>query len=234
MGLTVSIFIPDAIVISTDSLSDIKHQDDGFYQRGIDKIFPIGNRFVLVWEGNAFIDGLPFSYFVRPIFNSISIESHKTVEDIAGQVLERLRELMPNEDLMGYVAGYDNVENRKIPIVALIHNQQISVINKSQSGEPVFNYHCIGRTHWVNKLLLPSKLILGDDIIEAQSFDIDFSKYSTLMAVEFSQYLLTMSQKQDEFSQLKPMIGGPLQTVVISPYEGIRINNGLHNQLLSR
>lgn len=229
MGLTVSIFIPDAIVISTDSLSDIRHQDDGFYQRGIDKIFPIGNRFVLVWEGNAFIDGLPFSYFARPILNSISIESHKTVEDIAGQVLERLREIMPNEDLMGYVAGYDNVENRKTPIVALIHNQQISIINKSQSGEPVFNYHCIGRTHWVNKLLLPSKLILGDDIIEAQSFDIDFSKYSTLMAVEFAQFLLTMSQKQDEFSQLKPMIGGPLQTVVISPFDGIRISDCLHN-----
>ena len=234
MGLTVTIFIPDAIVISTDSLSDIRHQDDGFYQRGIEKVFPIGNRFVLVWEGNAFLNGLPFSYFIRPILNNISIESHKTVEVIAGQVLERLKEIMPNEDLMGYVAGYDDVESRKTPIVALIHNQQISVINKNQLGEPVFNYHCVGRTHWVNKLLLPSKLVLGDDIIDVQSYDIAFSKYSTRMAVEFAQYLLTMSQKQDEFSQLKPMIGGPLQTVIISPFEGICISDGLRNQFLSR
>ena len=229
MGLTVSLFIPDAIVISTDSLTDVRYQDDGFYQRGIEKIYPIGNRFALVWEGNAFLNGLPFSYFVRPILKNISFESFKTVEDIAGYVFERLRVIMPSEDLMGYVAGYDDVDNKMAPVVALIHNQQISIINKNQSGEPVYNYHCIGRTHWVNKLLLPSKLVLGDELMDLQPYDIDFSKYSTHMAVEFAQFLITMSQKQDEFSQLKPMIGGPLQTVVISPFEGVRISDCLQN-----
>jgi hypothetical protein len=57
MGLTISTFTPDSIVLGTDSLAEIKNNDDGFYQADNEKIFIISGRYAVAIENCAFYTG---------------------------------------------------------------------------------------------------------------------------------------------------------------------------------
>lgn len=218
MGLTVSLFIPDAIIIASDSLAEIRQNDDGFYQGSIEKVFRINDRYVLALEGSGFFQGLPYSYYANRIIHEKEVlETDNTVE--LSQLLSlRLSSEMPNTSLVGYVAGYDYVEGQYKPVLTLLDKGRVSIINQDPEGDPVYNFHTIGRNHWVNKIILPASLKLGEEELSIPSFDIDFSKYSVNAAKEFAVEMISFSEKMDRFSQLKPMIGGEVQIAVVKPY----------------
>lgn len=100
----------------------------------------------------------------------------------------------------------------------MIENGLVNVINQNQEQDAVYNFHTIGRNHWVNKIIMPAVLKTGDEDITLPSFDIDFSKYSIKTAREFANEMINISEKMDYFSQLKPMIGGEHQEAIISPF----------------
>lgn len=222
MGLTLATFVPDGIVIASDSLAEIRHHDDGFFQSEIEKLFVVDDKYVLAIEGNGFYEGIPISsYLFRLLHKPLGCSS---VLNAAEKVSQVLAKLMPNESLMAYVAGYDYKEEQTHPVVVLIHNNHIECINTAPDGTSVFNFHSIGRTHWVNKLLMRTQGVTGEEKVEFQCFDIDFSKYSIAYAKEFSDNLITISERMDQYSQLKPMIGGKHQVAVIRPFKSIQIS----------
>lgn len=222
MGLTIATFVPDGIVIASDSLAEIRHQDDGFFQSEIEKLLVVDDKYVLAIEGNGFYEGIPVSsYLLRLLYKPLGCSS---VLDVAKKILQVLAELMPNESLMTYIAGYDYNGDQAKPVVALIHDNHIDCINQAPDGTAVYNFHSIGRTHWVNKLLMQTQGVAGEEKVEFQGFDIDFSKYSIAYAKEFSDNLITISERMDRYSQLKPMVGGKHQVAVIRPFKSIQIS----------
>ena len=72
----------------------------------------------------------------------------------------------------------------------------------------VYNYHFVGRSLWLNKLLLPtSYTVEQENKIDFDSVDIDFSKYSLEDAVDFSKTFFRLSRELDNIAQVKQMVG---------------------------
>ena len=221
MGLSICAFVPEGIVIASDSLAEIRHQDDGFYQDGIQRLYNVENRFLVAIEGPCFHQGLPVSFFLTPLFKKgFPVD---TVEEFSQKLIPEIERILPGEPYVIYVAGYENRGQKQTPVVTLIHDKKVVIINQDPSGNPVYNFHAIGRTHWVNKVLMNTQAESGEDHIQFQEYDIDFSKYSLSTAKEFSLFLLSMSERMDKFSQLKPMIGGKYQVGMVRPYESVSI-----------
>lgn len=215
MGLTIATFVPDGIVLSSDSLAEVRNQDDGYTQTENRKIFVKSGRFVVAFEGNLFLEGLPISAYVPSLFPS-EIDT-LTVRQFAESLRNNINSRFPDEPFMAYVAGFDHPSYQEAcPVVYFIDDKNIACINQSPEGKLVYNFHSIGRTFWVNRLMLQVKAFVGDDTIELEKYDIDFTKYSTAYAKRFSESLIKLSESMDSFSQLKRMIGGKLQTVILS------------------
>ncbi len=217
MGLTVANFVPDGIVIASDSIVEVRNQDDGFIQSELEKLFLLDSKYVLAIEGCGFFDGLPISYYIhRFLHKSLRCAC---VADAAELICHTFSDIFPREPIMAYVAGYDYQEDIAKPVVLFIHDNQHDFINTAQDGTVVYNFHSIGRTHWVNKLLMHTKGVVGDEVVDFQGHDIDFSKYSLSYAKEFTEKLISISEFMDNASQLKPMVGGRHQFAIIRPYD---------------
>lgn len=216
MGLVIATFIPDGIVFCSDSMSQIKNNDDGFIQSEQEKIFVFGDKFVIAIEGNGFYKGLPVSSYLNT-YHSHNLEG-MDVKAFAEFMLSEFLRIFPNEPYVAYIAGYDCVNSLPKPVVYLLHNGGLSCINEDPDGNPVYNYHAIGRTHWVNKLMQHTQANIGESLVKFQAYDVDFSKYSILKAKEFGLKLLDISETMDSFSQLMPMLGGKKQYAILRPY----------------
>ena len=62
---------------------------------------------------------------------------------------------------------------------------------------------------------------INGEVLQFKGYDIDFSKYSTQFARKFVKHMLRLSEEMDNFSQLKPSIGGQYQIVTIRPNQNI-------------
>lgn len=221
MGLTISTFTPDSIVLGTDSLAEVKNNDDGFYQADNEKIFIISGRYAVAIENCAFYNGLPISAYITD--GNICNWHGRNVEDLAQYLCSQFSQLFPEEDIMAYVAGYDSEDCKYLPRVFLIHDQRIDCINRQEEGKHVYNFHAIGRTHWINKLLMNTETSINGEVLQFKDYDIDFSKYSTQFARKFVKHMLRLSEEMDRFSQLKPSIGGQYEIVTIRPNQNITL-----------
>lgn len=221
MGLTISTFTPDSIVLGTDSLAEVKNNDDGYFQTDNEKVFIIGERYAIAIENCTFYNGLPISTYITN--ENICSWHGKNVEDLAQYICSQFSILFPGEDIMAYVAGYDVDGCKFTPRVYLIHDQRIDCINHPEEGRQVYNFHAIGRTHWINKLIMNTETSINGEVLQFQSYDIDFSKYSTQFSVKFVKHMLKLSEEMDRFSQLKPSIGGQYQIITIRPNQKIAL-----------
>ena len=95
-----------------------------------------------------------------------------------------------------------------LPNIFLSDNGQLIPINRGKDNKIVYNYHFVGRSLWLNKLLLPtSYTVEQENKIDFDSVDIDFSKYSLEDAVDFSKTFFRLSRELDNIAQVKQMVG---------------------------
>ena len=95
-----------------------------------------------------------------------------------------------------------------LPNIFLSDNGQLIPINRGKNNKIVYNYHFVGRSLWLNKLLLPtSYTVEQENKIDFDSVDIDFSKYSLEDAVDFSKTFFRLSRELDNIAQVKQMVG---------------------------
>lgn len=221
MGLTVAAFTPDSITIGTDSHAEVKNTNEGYFITDSEKLFVMNDRFLVAIEGNTFQDGLPISYYMHQ--ESIRQWNGNQTKDLARFLVDQLSAMFPIENMVIYTAGYDSEDTGILPKVYMINNGRIELINIAQDGKCVYNYHAIGRTHWINKLIMQTRADIGSDSIEFPSCEIDFSKYSSRMGKEFVCSMLELSEKMDRLSQVRPSIGEKYQIAAIRPFSKIEI-----------
>lgn len=222
MGLTVAAFTPNCITIGTDSLSEVRNKESFFYTE-IEKLFVINSRYVVAIEGCNFHNGLPVSYYMRT--ESILNWEGNSVKKLAEFLSDEFKRIFQNENIIAYVAGYDKDSTKTDPYIYMIHNDQVVPINIAQDGVHVYNFHAVGRSHWINKLMMRTEADINGDKIEFESADIDFSKYSPELTKRFVRSMLTLSEEMYMFSQKSPQIGGKYQIATIHPTSGISIES---------
>lgn len=224
MGLSIAAFIPEGIIISCDLLSEIKNSDDGFYQKANNKLFTVADRFVICIESDGFYKGLPISYYVRQISHRINCSDINTTGEFLATINTELTNTFPDINITAYVGGIDyKNEGSFSPVLAMIEDGNIHIINMSEDSQPVYNYHAIGRSFWINKMMMETSAVDENDNIAFPRYDIDFSKYSCADAISFTSDLIKISAKMDRYCQMKPKIGDSVQTVALIAFEKPRV-----------
>ena len=212
MGLSIAVFVPEGIIIASDGLSEIRNQeeDQGFLHKKHKRVFVYKDRFILNIHGNGYIKGLPYAVYIEDVFNKLKDISFSSVKDFAISFNKEMCSFMEDEQRISfYIMGMEtNEDNNNIPVLLLFDNGTTSVINRGIDGNIVYNYHSVGHSLWLNKLLLPTYLdIEKGERIDFGHVDIDFSKFSLDDAFDFSKNLMMISRKMDNIVQLKQMIG---------------------------
>lgn len=219
MGLSVCTFVPEGIVIQTDSLAGIRKGDVSFSVEGGRKLFVADGRYLIDIESPSFHEGLPPACSVPALLKG---EWHAgSVEDLARQLLSAFKAL--GEPVTAYVAGYEYPDGVAVPVVATIQGDDVRVVNRDAEGNPVYGFHAVGRTYWVHKLMMSTVGKAGEEEVPFQRFDMDFTKLSLSEAAEFASYMVSLSARMDRFSQQKPEIGTNPQTGIIRPYEELTV-----------
>lgn len=154
--------------------------------------------------------------------------SFEKTEDFCLEFNNRFSQLCSeNNRILFYVAGVDRLEDNSTSLVVyLVDDMKCQVINKSNNGDIVYNYHAIGRSMWINKLMLPTYFEASkEEKIKFEDLDVDFSKYSLEEAIEFGKSMLNISYKMDNFVQLKQMVGEYISVGYITIDSEITIKN---------
>jgi hypothetical protein len=162
---------------------------------------------------------LPCAYYIEKVFAYLADTEFPNLEDFAKSFEKKLSTYLAKGTRQSfYVLGMDTGDNKEmLPNIILSDNGQLIPINRGKDNQIVYNYHSVGRSLWLNKLLLPTSYTIEQEKqIDFDSVDIDFSKYSIDDAIDFSKTFFRLSRELDNIAQLKQMIGEHLSFGIIT------------------
>ena len=233
MGLNIAVFVPEGIVLTSDSLAFLRQEDEGFMASS-KRTFTVWGRFLISFVGNGFISGKPYGCFVQEIENRLINLEKSSVEEFGNQINNYLKQYQKKDEepIIVYVAGSSVTDLGLYNELFLIEQDKISKLNQPNGQEEVYNYHLIGRGLWSNKLLLPTTFEDNHsdtkELFEAAR--IDFSKYSLEEAVNFSQFLIRTTADMDKFIQKRASVDLKITTCVVTSRGAKEVSNKTNNQ----
>lgn len=219
MGLNVAVFVPEGIILSSDSLAFLRQDDEGF-EASSKRTFAVWNRFLVSFVGGGFINGKPYGYYMQEIESkrtSIQIDRVKDFVDYFSKFFSHFQN-ENEEPLTAYIAGSSIEDSGLHHEVYLIDRDNAFKLNESNGKDETYNYHIIGRGLWINKLVLPT--IFEDKQSEVnESFEaakIDFSKYSLDDAEKFAHFLIRTTAEMDKFIQTRASVNLDITTGIVT------------------
>jgi hypothetical protein len=231
MSLVISTFIPEGIVISSDSRSIFRtFGDDGFTDDSFEKFFSILDKYILVFLQDPFIDGKCIKYHLNAFLAGKDFSKKTTIEvvkSISNHLFPLLNKTEDFQRITLYFAGYDlDSEKGFIPSLYLADsvNNSINLVNRDLNGNVVFNYHSIGESKWISRMFTKARIYSTEtEFEELEDVQIDFSKYSLKDAVNFSKSLIEYTIALNKFSQIRSQTGGTVSTLALTPLDGIML-----------
>lgn len=219
MGLNIAVFVPEGIVVASDSLAFLRQDDEGF-EASSKRTFAIWNRFLVSFVGGGFINGKPYGYYIQEVESKRKSIQVDCVKDFVVYLLKFFKHLLheDEEPLTIYVAGSSIEDSSLRHELYLIDHDNIIKLNAPNGEEEVYNYHLIGRGFWINKLVLPTtfedKRLGVNELFEAAK--IDFSKYSLYDAEKFAHFLIRTTAEMDEFIQTRATVNLNITTGIVT------------------
>lgn len=225
MAFNIAIFVPEGIVLASDSLSMIRTiRDDGFSHTHTNRTFVLFNKYAISFCDNGYVQGLPYGYYVAKFQQDNWNLSNQRPSEVAMAFVRYLNDCFNIKDCdKFYIAGYDKVNNQSVPYVAFFESNELHVVNSDPDNNYVYNFHAIGETYWLYKLLLNTKLAEDKSEVEFGNIDIDFTKYSLSDAEDFATSMIKLSAKLDYFAQYSNRVGERISIVRITPLQGVEL-----------
>ena len=212
MGLTIVLFVPEGVVMASDGLAfnqnDIK--DDEYAHKKQQSLILYRNKYLIGIPNHVFIHGILISYYIQKALNNLlsNIDINQFIDEL---VSELIKLGVPKEQIVFYIAGH----NRNFEYDLFLYDRDKLVnINTGNNGERVYNFHSMGRTVWIDKLLY-GIVEQPEQSTEDQIINIDFSKYSIGDAVDFAYKMIAYSHDLDYFTQVKQIIGEQIDIAYI-------------------
>lgn len=219
MGLNIAVFVPEGIVLSSDSLAFLRQDDEGF-EASSKRTFAVWNRFLVSFVGGGFIKGKPYGYYMQEIESkrtSIQIDCVKDFVDYLSKFFRHFHN-ENEEPLTVYIAGSFIEESGVHHEIYLIDRDNTIKLNESNGKDEIYNYHIIGRGLWINKLVLPTAFEDKQSEVN-ESFEaakIDFSKYSLDDAEKFAHFLIRTTAEMDKFIQTRATVNLNITTGIVT------------------
>jgi len=219
MPLNISVFVPEGIIVSSDTLAFVKNGDEGYFSTAV-RTFCLWDRYILSFAGEGYIDGMPYGYYISLFLKKNDSDRCQTVNDFAKLFIDFMGKYSSLDKVIIYCAGYDISDTDFVPCLMLIDKGDIIRLNyDSDNSQVLYNYHVVGNSLWINKLFL-STTFVDNVICQKETFNaanIDFSKYSVKTAVDFSKFLFDLTGKMDLITQTRPSVNNEITVAVVTP-----------------
>lgn len=227
MAINIAIFVPEGMVIASDCLSFMRNvRDDGFSHTHTKRTFGLFNKYAISFCDNGYAQGLPYGYYVAKFQQDNWNLANQRPAEVASAFVKYLTDFHNLKDFdKFYIAGYDKLNNQSIPYVAFYESNELHVVNIDKDNNSVYNFHAIGETYWLYKILLNTKIIEDKSEVEFGNIDIDFTKYSIADAEEFAKSLILISAKLDYLAQFSNRIGENVTLATITLMQGVEIKD---------
>jgi hypothetical protein len=228
MGLNVAVFVPEGIVLASDSLAFLRQEDEGFLASS-KRTFTIGGKFVISFVGNGYINGKPYGCVVQIIENIMTSQHKESTESFVNYINNFLKHIQQEgeESITVYVAGSTVTDIGLCNELFLIEHNKVIKLNHSNGQGEVYNYHLIGRSFWTNKLILPTTY--EDEHSDTRDFfeeaRIDFSKYSLEDAKNFACFLIRTTVDMDNFTQTRASVDLNITTCIVTSQSAVEVRN---------
>ena len=225
MGLNIAVFVPEGIVLSSDSLAFLRQEDEGFMASSR-RTFTIGGRYIISFVGNGFINGKPYGCFIQEIENRMPNLQKDTIEDFVNHISFLFKQFQKEDEepITVYVAGSSITASGLYNELFLIEQDKITKLNHL-NGQEVYNYHLIGHGVWSNKLILPTTF--ENEILDTKELfkaaRIDFSKYSLEDAKKFARFLIRVTADMDKFTQTRASVDLNITTCIVTSSGAVEV-----------
>jgi hypothetical protein len=233
MSFVITIYVPEAIVMASDSRQfitikrkDIKNGEQNYVQTVnsdfVYKTFLLEKfRLGISTFGDSMLNGTSFESHIRR-FEEKNSRGNQTIKTTAEQLLKYFRGNFPGINTNFHVAGFIKESGISIPHVYSCHTRQngLTRINISHENEKVIN-GCLwgGQVDVINALMGPLQLnnSVKDNIAHQVRMPIIWDAMSVQDAIDFAIYAVKTTIDTIRFQARPKNVGGPIDVLLLTP-----------------
>jgi len=229
MSLIISVYVPTGIVISGDSRTTIKLRQESnsdnkskesetsvVLSDASTKVSLLFCRFGVGAFGSAIINDLPVAHHLEQFEIKHADSPSKTTDQLGKDLLTYFRKITPIPSVNFVVAGYDG-HTPWVLSIDVADNSSKRVNIDQANGEVSYGILRGGNTEVVDRLLCDPKSNPLFRVMNLQD------------AVDYSRHLIRSTIDQLRFEPRFPTVGGPIDTLIVTPSEvKFLVNKDVH------
>ncbi len=229
MSLVIATFVPEGIVMASDSRQSLTIQGtdptgksfnlETINSDSVTKTFLLDQQKVGISNhGQDLLGGVPTASHIKK-FSEESLAKEDTVDIVAQKLLDYFTQHFPGVDAGFHVAGYKQEGKQMIP-----HVYSMSVANKSSErknikadGSASFGATWSGQIDVLTGIIQPSLLPGPNGSVQAvQKAPIIWDAMALQDAIDFSVYAIRTTIDTIRFQARPKNVGGPIDVLVIT------------------
>jgi hypothetical protein len=229
MSLVTTVYVPEGIVISTDSriLININTKNNEVVERAsyilsdtIKKVKLIDYRFGIAAYGQVSLKSLPIIEHLEA-FEAEYITEETQVSDLPQKLIEYFTKKFGEVNTIFYVAGYQSENNLQIPHIYLVDIRQkiVNRLNKT-NNDLMYSASWGGETDMLTRMFSQIQVKgRGDEWVLMERGTVHYEFMSLEDAIIFSRYLIEVSEKMFKYQLKQQSVGGKIATLVIPRHD---------------
>jgi len=224
MSLVVSIFVPEGIVLSSDSrviintstkVNEIVERNASVLSDSVKKVKILKNKFGIAAYGQVSLRNLPVLEHIE-IFENQCLTNETEIDKVPNILLDFFTKNFEDVNTIFYVAGYKNENNIQIPHLYLVDIRQ-KLINRVnfQNSNIIYNATWGGETEILTRLFGQIKVKSREDWNTWERVNVYYEFVSLKEAISLSRFYISTSEKIYKLQLKNNNVGGDINTIVI-------------------
>jgi hypothetical protein len=223
MSFTVTVYVPEAIVMASDSRQTLtlKGKVETVNSDFTYKTFLLPRQQVGVSTfGQAALGGVSVQSQVER-FAEEMVEEGDDVEAVAHKLVSYLHERHPQADTGFYVVGYKREGRASVPHVYYCHVKKTLVQRRNvnpKTGDVTYGATWAGQVDVITRLL-KARQVVGPDgqLLEITGARINWHLMNAQDAIDFAIYAVRTTIDTMRFEARPKNVGGPIDVLLITP-----------------
>jgi len=232
MSFIITVYVPEAIVMASDSRQSIVIQRQAPDGTKLQAVETVSSDFVY----KTFLlpkPGVGISTFGEFVLGKVTVESHikrfqeeklgdgNDVFSVTQKLLEFFRKKFPNTDTAFHIAGFKKERGISVPYIyhcQVSRNEMRRLNTKSGTDEVVFGASWGGQVDVIAGILTPSEIRSPNGKIQqVVKAPVIWDAMSVQDAIDFAIYAVRTTIDTIQFQARPKTVGGPIDVLLLTP-----------------
>lgn len=237
MSFVIAIYVPEGIVMASDSRQSVTVEGKGPEGRSfkvetvnsdsITKTFLLEQHQTGISNfGQDLLGGVPIASRIRRFIEE-DLTPDDNVETVPRKLVEYFRKSFPNADIGFHVTGYKKEDKISIPYVYSCHVSRNAVERRNVKPDGSLSYGAAwsGQTDILTSILIPVvvKDEKGNDKVIRSPAPIIWDAMAVQDAIDFAIYAIRTTIDTMRFQARPKNVGGPIDVLLLTPEKAIWI-----------